>query len=110
MVDRDFEVLWTDIAVRDLEEIVSYIALDSPANARRILVKLRTRAETLTSMPFRGRVVPELRDLALEHWREILPKPYRIIYRVSDSRVLVMAVLDGRRDVEDLLLRRLLRS
>ena len=110
MSDRESEVLWTDTAVRDLEEIVSYIALDSPANARRVLVRLRTRAESLTSMVYRGRVVPELRDLSLEPWREILERPYRIIYRISDSRVLIVAVLDGRRDLEDLLLRRLLRS
>ena len=110
MTEQEFEVLWTDVAVRDLEEIVSYITSDSPANARRVMVKLRTSAETLTLMPHRGRVVPELRDLALEPWRELLPKPYRIIYRISESRVLIMAVLDGRRDIEDLLLYRLLRS
>lgn len=61
-------------------------------------------------MPFRGRIVPELRDLALEPWRELIERPFRIIYRISDARVLIVAVLDGRRDVEDLLLQRLLRS
>lgn len=110
MTEPDFEVVWTETSVRDLEEIVSFIAEDSPANAKRVLMKLRTQAETLTSMVYRGRVVPELRDLSLDSWREILAKPYRIIYRVSDSVVFIMAVLDGRRDVEDLLLRRLLRS
>jgi plasmid stabilization system protein ParE len=110
VADQQFEVLWADIAVRDLEEIVSYIAADSPTNARRILIKLRSSAESLTTLPYRGRVVPELRELNLEPWREILVRPYRIIYRISDRRVFIMAVLDGRRDAEDLLLRRLLRS
>src|SRR5262245_4462171 len=110
MSDREFEVLWTETAARDLEEIFSYIARDSPTNARRVLVKLRTRAESLTILPYRGRVVPELRDLSLEPWREILERPHRIIYRISESTVLIVAVLDGRRDLEDLLLRRLLRS
>jgi len=110
MSEREFEVLWTETAARDLEEIFSYIARDSPINARRVLTKLRTRAEGLTTLPHRGRVVPELRDLSLESWREILERPYRLIYRISESTVLIMAVLDGRRDLEDLLLRRLLRS
>jgi toxin ParE1/3/4 len=61
-------------------------------------------------MAHRGRVVPELRELSLEPWRELLVKPYRIIYRISGPQVLIIAVLDGRRDVEDTLLRRLLRS
>jgi toxin ParE1/3/4 len=110
MTETEFEVGWAATAVRDLEEIVSYIAADSPANARRIFVKLRSSAEALRSMAFRGRVVPELRDLSLEPWREILAKPYRIIYRISGSQILIVAVLDGRRDLEDTLLRRLLRS
>ena len=110
MSDREFEVLWTETAARDLEEIFSYIARDSPTNARRVFVKLRTRAESLTTLPHRGRFVPELRDLSPEPWREILERPYRLIYRISESTVFIMAVLDGRRDLEDLLLWRLLRS
>ena len=110
MPDREFEVLWPETAARDLEEIIAFIALDSPTNARRVLAKLEARAESLTIMPHRGRVVPELRDLSLEPWREILERPYRLIYRVSEATVLIMAALDGRRDLEDLLLRRLLRS
>jgi plasmid stabilization system protein ParE len=110
MSDREFEVLWTETAAQDLEEIFFYIAHDSPTNARRVLVRLRTRAETLRTLPSRGRVVPELRDLSLEPWREILERPHRIIYRISGYTVLIMAVLDGRRDLETLLLQRLLRS
>jgi toxin ParE1/3/4 len=110
MTETELEVLWAATAVLDLEEIVSYISADSPANARRVLLKLRSSGEALRSMAYRGRVVPELRELSLEPWREILAKPYRIIYRISGSQVLVVAVLDGRRDLEDTLLRRLLRS
>lgn len=110
MTETELEVLWAATAVRDLEEIVSYISADSPTNARRVLVKLRSSAEALRSMAYRGRVVPELRELSLEPWREILTKPCRIVYRLSGSQVIVVAVLDGRRDLEDTLLRRLLRS
>ena len=42
-------------------------------------------------------------------YRELIVRPWRIIYRVSTKRVLVLAVLDGRRDLEGLLLSRLLR-
>jgi len=110
MADAELKVVWADIAAKDLEEIVSYIALESPANAKAVLKRLRNQAEALSSMARRGRVVPELRDLSPEPWREILLRPYRIIYRISGQQILILAVLDGRRDLEDLLLRRLLRT
>jgi len=107
---RSFRVQWAEAAVRDLEELVSYIAADSPINAERTLDKLRRRAEALESAPSRGRVVPELAHFGLRSWRELIVKPYRIIYRIDESAVPVFAVIDGRRDLEDLLLERLIRD
>jgi toxin ParE1/3/4 len=46
----------------------------------------------------------------MRSWRELVVKPYRILYRVSSDTVTVLAVFDGRRDLEDLLLERLLRT
>ena len=57
----------------------------------------------------RGRIVPELRDVAVREFREVLFKPYRILYFVSETRVYVHCVFDGRRHVEDVLSRRTLR-
>jgi toxin ParE1/3/4 len=54
-------------------------------------------------------VVPELREVGVSDYREILWKPYRILYFVEDKRVYVVAILDGRRDLVDLLVQRLLR-
>ena len=105
-----YRVRWTEAAVRDLEEIVSYIAVDSPINASKLLAKLRARAESLEVSPLRGRVVPELAGFGIRTWRELLAKPHRIVYRVAEKGVYVLAVLDGRRDLEDVLLERLIRS
>ena len=105
-----FEVRWTEEAVRDLEEIVGHIASDSPVNARGLLGRLRRRAEALDLTPLRGRVVPELARFVIRSWRELLVKPYRIIYRVAEKEVYVLAVVDGRRELEDVLLERLVRS
>jgi len=110
MARRSFRVQWAEAAVRDLEELVSYITADSPINAERILDKLKVRAGTLESAPSRGRVVPELAHFGLRSWRELIVKPYRIIYRIDESTVNVLAVLDGRRELEDLLLERLIRD
>jgi len=109
-VSDRFRVLWAEEAVQDLAEIVDYLAARSLVNARNLLVKLRGRADSLETTPMRGRVVPELARFGIRSWRELLVKPFRIIYRVAEAKVFVLAVFDGRRDLEDVLLERLVRS
>lgn len=110
MSEPPFQVHWAEEAVQDLEEIVSYVAAGSPVNARNLLAKLWRRAESLDTSPMRGRVVPELARFGIRSWRELVVKPYRILYRVAEKEVYVLAVFDGRRDLEDVLLERLVRS
>ena len=110
MARTSFRVHWSETAVRDLEELISYVAADSAAAAERILEKLESRARSLKSSPARGRIVPELAHFGIRSWRELIVRPYRIIYRMDAGAVHVLAVLDGRRELEDLLLERLIRE
>ena len=103
-------VVWTDAASADLVEIVSFVAADSPAAARKLVDRLRTRADSLADLSKRGRIVPELASSGDRAWREVQVKPYRLIYRVGGRTVVVGAVLDSRRDLEEVLLERLVRS
>jgi plasmid stabilization system protein ParE len=107
---HNFKVQWTFAASQDLESIVDFVARDNPQAARRTLANLHKRAETLKTLPERGRVVPELVDIGLHLYRELLVTPWRIVYRISDDTVYVMMVIDGRRNAEDLLLERLVRQ
>jgi len=109
MRKRSFRVLWTEAATRDLEGLIDYIARDAPINAGKILSQLRSKAESLTIAPERGRLVPELLRHGLAVWRELIFRPYRILYRIEGQTVYVLAVLDSRRDLEDVLLERLVR-
>jgi toxin ParE1/3/4 len=63
----------------------------------------------LDRFPERARVVPELRELGVTVWRELILRPYRIMYRIEGSTVIVDLVIDARRDVIDVLFARLLR-
>jgi len=109
MRKASFRVLWTETAVRDLEGIVSYVAAEAPINADRILARLKSKAESLEVTPERGRLVPELLRHGLAVWRELIVRPYRIMYRIDGRTVYVLAVLDFRRDLEDILLERVVR-
>lgn len=105
----DYEVLWAEQAVRDLESLVAFVAQEAPLNARRLLKRLKERADGLCRLPDRGRVVPELARFGIVAVRELVVSPYRLIYRVDQKTVMVLALFDGRRDVSDVLFDRLLR-
>jgi toxin ParE1/3/4 len=104
-----FEVMLTAEAVRDLEEIVDWIARhDSPAKALHVHDRIQAAVLGLARYPERGPHPKELLDLGIREYRETFFKPYRIIYRVIGRRVYVYLVADGRRDMQSLLERRLL--
>ncbi len=108
-MNKEYPVKWASIAQQDLKQIIDYIALDSPGNALQILKKIRQQASTLYSFPERGRIVPELQDQGIYIYRELIVTPWRIIYRITDTTVYVLSVIDARRNVEDILLGRLIK-
>jgi len=108
--ERPYQVRWTEAAARDLEEIVAFVARDSPSSAEQLLTRFRSMAASLERHPVRGRIVPELMRFGMRTWRELVIRPYRLIYRISDRAVTVLGLFDGRRDLEDVLLERILRT
>ena len=104
-----YAVQWTAAAARDLEITVDYIAEESPEQALIMLQKIRDRASKLCTIPERGRIVPELKLYGISLYHELIISPSRIIYRISDRAVYVYAVIDSRRNLEDILLTRLIR-
>jgi toxin ParE1/3/4 len=104
-----FQVVITDDAERDLEDIVTYIAkYDSPRSAEHVLSRVLEIADSLTVEPTRGSPPKELRALGDQEYRQIFFKPYRLIYRVVEQQVVIYLIADGRRDMQTLLARRLL--
>jgi toxin ParE1/3/4 len=105
-----FSVLLVEDAEKDLWEIYLYVAQnDSVEKADRLLHNLERAILKLETLPERGYFPPELERIGVREYREIFFKPYRIIYQVIRSEVFVHCVLDGRRDLQDLLQRRVLR-
>lgn len=106
-----FTVVLTENAVSDLEDLGDYIDRhDSPAKADHVLGKLEALINSLSSNPQRGVYPAELLALGIRDYREVFFKPYRCIYRVISERVYVQLIVDGRRDMQRLLQRRLLGS
>ncbi|MDH5721590.1 MAG: type II toxin-antitoxin system RelE/ParE family toxin [Spirochaetia bacterium] len=89
-----FKIKWLSTAVDDLEEICSYIAKDSEKYAIIIARSIYEIVEDIAKFPERGRVVPEYNRKEI---REIIYKSYRIIYRIRDNYIQVLAVYHGAR-------------
>ena len=106
-----FQVLLTDDAVHDLEDICDYIRRhDGRGKADHVLDRIEKVFTTLAEDPHRGTHPKELIPLGLREFRQIFFKPYRIIYRVIENSVYVLLIADGRRDMQTLLQRRLLQA
>lgn len=104
-----FEVLLTHGAEQDLEAIHDYISeFDCVANANHVLDGLMEVVESLSRLPERGSCPKELVGLGIKEYRQTFFKPYRVIYRVTGSQVMIYLIADGRRDMQSVLARRLL--
>ena len=104
-----YEVLITQGAERDLEEIHDHIAeFDSPEKAEYVLSRLLEVVERLATFPDRGPHPKELQALGIREYRQTYFKPYRLIYRVIGKQVFIYLIADGRREMQSLLAGRLL--
>jgi toxin ParE1/3/4 len=104
-----FEVLLTEGAEQDLEAIHDYISdFDCVANANYVLDELMSIVESLSKLPERGSYPKELVGLGIKEYRQTFCKPYRLIYRITGSQVIIHLIADGRRDMQSVLARRLL--
>ena len=79
----DYTVILSPKAMGDLETIVKYIALSNPVAARKVGQNLLKKTKELGQFPFKGQKVPEFNSSDI---RQIILKPYRIVYRVEEER------------------------
>ncbi|MCX5914324.1 MAG: type II toxin-antitoxin system RelE/ParE family toxin [Deltaproteobacteria bacterium] len=88
------KVVWSPEAVDDLESIAEYIARDSRYYAGAVVEKVLEVARNIAKFPQAGRIVPELGEETL---REHFVYSYRLLYRIKPERILIVAVIHGRR-------------
>ena len=89
---------WSNEALEDIESIATYIEKDSPVYAKSIVSKFFEKAEIIKDFTQLGRIVPELNDSTI---REIFVYSYRLIYKIDSNTVLFVAVIHGKRLLEN---------
>ena len=103
------KIVWSEDAVDDLEDLIQYIMSKSGKEiAKSIYERIITKIEKVSSFPEFGRLVPELTILGNTEIHEIIESPWRIIYRVDDKVVNIITVIDGRRNVEEILYKKII--
>ena len=94
----DLEVKWSPEAIEDLESIAEFIARDSEYYARAVVTEILSVSRNVREFPLIGRVVPEIGD---ERIRERFIYSYRLVYQVEFEQVLIVAVIHGKRVLEN---------
>ncbi|MFH0998023.1 MAG: type II toxin-antitoxin system RelE/ParE family toxin [Pseudomonadota bacterium] len=91
-------VHWTENAIGQLVNIYEYIAINSPTYGKRMVDRITLRSEQIAEQSLSGRKVPEY---DAEDIRELIEKPYRIVYRIKQNQIDVVAVIHGARILPD---------
>jgi len=86
------KVKCTEKSSNHLQAIHEYIARDSKVYATRFVRSLIKATQKIEIMPLSGRIVPELESYDL---REVIYRNYRIVYRLTDEGVEILAVVHG---------------
>ncbi len=89
-------IRWSPQAVSDVEAIAEYIERDSPFYAKAVVSKIVGVTRRLSEFPLSGRVVPEMKDDA---FREHFVFSYRVIYRIEEELIIIVAVVHGKRSL-----------
>lgn len=88
------QIIWTEPALFDLNEIAEYIALDKSEAARRLVNLVFKCVAQLEQFPELGRKPPELNDSS---YRELIVNPCRIFYRVDQNKLYILHVMRSER-------------
>ncbi|MBD1573454.1 type II toxin-antitoxin system RelE/ParE family toxin [Vibrio sp. S17_S38] len=97
------ELIWTDPALSDLNDIVEYIALENMVAAKFLVQSIFDKVERLELFPESGRIPPELDHL---NYREVVASPCRIFYKQDLDKVYILYVMREERDLRKFLLNR----
>ncbi len=96
------QVIWTEPALSDLDEIAEHIALDNITAAKQLVQQIFSAVERLEDHPESGRSPPELERKS--RYREVVVGPCRVFYRAEGNKVYILYVMRGERELRIYLL------
>jgi len=108
-MSSEYKILWTQSARDDLMDIAKYIARDNIDIALKKMTLIEEKVNSLRYFPMEGKNVPELEEYNEEEYKQIIVYPWRVIYSLKNDIVHILIVIDGRRDLQDILYKKLMK-
>jgi len=103
------QIIWSQDAGDDLCEIIAYIRdTTGKKTAREIYCRIIEHVEKIVIFPESGRIIPELLSMGIVDIREVIEAPWRIFYRIRGDQIQILSVVDGRRNVGDILYKKMI--
>ena len=90
------ELIWTEPALSDLDDVAEYIALSNLPAAKALVGRVFDAVDRLSLFPESGRVPSELEGF---NYREVIVNPCRVLYKVEESSVYILHVMRQERDL-----------
>jgi len=104
-------IKWSSVAEADLNKIIDYfLNKDEISIAENTYAGIQETLKRLENFPQSGRIIPELEEFNIFMYREIIYKRWRVLYKVQGNDIYILGVIDGRRNIEDILLERMVRD
>ena len=107
-MDKKYTLKWTSPAKDDLDEIIEYISRTNLTYAVKTMDKICENVKKLAMFPERCRIVQELEKYGYLIYRELVVDYWKVIFKIENDIVYIMMVIDGRRNLEDILLKKIL--
>ena len=95
------EIIWTNPALEDLNDIAEYIALSNLLSAKKLVAKIFAKVERLEEFPESGKTPIELSNL---NYREVIVNPCRIFYKIDNEKVFILHIMRQELDLRKFLL------
>ena len=105
---KKYEIIVSKFAENDLKEVVAYFFEINPDYSKVLYEKLKSKIRELELFPERGKIVPELEEQGIIKYRQVLEGNYRIIYTLLKNEVDILIVVDARRNLEEVLMKKLM--
>jgi toxin ParE1/3/4 len=109
-MSKNYRTIISRFAEDDLYELLDYYKSINFEFSEKLLISIEDKIKKLKIFPEQGRIVPELEQQNILDYRELIEGNYRIIYAIQENTVIIHTIIDSRRNLEDLIIKKLIRN
>jgi len=107
-MEEKYYIKWASPALDDLDEIIEYISKTNLSYSMKVMDKIHEQVSKLDMNPERCRIVPELEKYGYLIYRQLIIDYWKVIFKIEGNIVYIMLIIDGRRNIEDIILKKIL--